>query len=92
MYTASLFRSTYLSFEEVQKMSNPETLRPVTEEELLEASETIINIENANIGIIDHDGLFHHVLLATGGGKCIYSRQGESVINPDEYDYEEVDE
>lgn len=73
-------------------MSKPETLKPVTEQEMLEASETLINVENTNVGIIDHDGLFRHILLITGGGKYLYSRQGESVINPDEYDYEEVDE
>lgn len=73
-------------------MSKPETLRPVTEQEMLEASEEVIHVENANIGIVDHDGLFRHMLAMTGGGKYLYSYQGEPVINPDEYDYEEVDE
>ncbi len=82
-------------------MSKLETLKPVTEQELLEASETVINIENHNIGIIDNYGLFCHILAMTGGGKYLYSHQGEpvcgnfftsSIINSDEYDYEEVDE
>ncbi len=69
-----------------------ETLRPVTEEELLEASEEVIHIANANIGIIDHDWLFRRMLSMTASGKYLYSYGGEPVINPDEYDYEEVDE
>lgn len=73
-------------------MSKPETLRPVTEEELLEASETVINVENPNIGIIDHDGFFRHMMSMTVGGTYRYWYKGESVINPDECDYEEVDE
>ena len=73
-------------------MSNPETLRPVTEQEILEASETIIEAKDTNVGIIDHDGLFRPMLLMTGGGKYLYSYGGEPVINPDECDYEEVDE
>lgn len=74
-------------------MSKPETLSPVTEEELLEASKEVIYIENTNIGMVSDDGLFFLRLLAiTGGGKYLYSRQGESVINLYEYDYEEVDE
>ena len=73
-------------------MIKPETLKPVTEQEMLEASEEVIHIEDPNIGIIDHDGLFRHMLAMTGGGKYLYSYGGESVINPDEYDYEEVNE
>lgn len=73
-------------------MSKPETLRPVTEQELLEESERVINVESTDIGIIDHDWLFRRMLSMTGGGKYLYSYQGEPVINPDEYDYEEVDE
>jgi len=72
-------------------MSKPETLRPVTEQELLEESERIINVESTDIGIIDHDGLFRRMLSMTGGGEYRYLYQGESVINPDDYDYEEVD-
>ena len=72
-------------------MSKPETLRPVTEQELLEESERVINVENPDIGIIDHDGLFRHVRLITGGCEYRYSYQGEPVINLYEYDYEEVD-
>lgn len=73
-------------------MSKPETLRPVTEEELLEASKEVIDVDGTNIGIIDHDGLFRRMLSMTGGGKYLYSYGGEPVINPDECDYEEVDE
>lgn len=73
-------------------MSKPETLRPVTEQELLEASEEVINIENTNIGMVSNDGLFFRLLAITGGGKYLYSYGGEPVINPDEFDYEEVNE
>lgn len=73
-------------------MSKLETLRPVTEEELLEASKTIIDVDGTNVGIIDHNGLFRRMLSMTASGKYLYSYGGEPVINPDEYDYEEVDE